>query len=186
MVSERNDTVHSNNSKVSHRFFSKFTRCLIEGSLPYGGVAFGKAFPNKNFACFADGFHSCFEAIGDVPFNFRFDNLSPCVSHLGRGKHRIYGSTDIRGWNPRDKAMAETFERIRTILFPGKKTLLWGYVIHLMKNSRKVTYSNVVPFSFLGELESTGSHLGMRLGSKYAVMGAFVGIGNVNFGDSSF
>ena len=63
---------------------------LFVGSLPFSGGAFGKALPAKTFVCFVDGLRSTFEEFGGVPKNLRFDNLSPCVSKVGRGSDRIY------------------------------------------------------------------------------------------------
>lgn len=76
---------------------------LFVGSLPYSGAVTGKAFPQKNFSCFVEGLHSCMELLGGVPGNLRFDNLSPCVTKILKGKDRIYtqaftAATDYYGF----------------------------------------------------------------------------------------
>lgn len=60
------------------------------GSLPYSGVYFAKAFPNKTFEAFIDGLHSFFENIGGMSQKIRFDNLSPVVKKVLKGRERIY------------------------------------------------------------------------------------------------
>lgn len=63
---------------------------LFMASLPHSNVAIGTAFSNKTFVCFANGLQKSFEFFGGVPKNLRFDNLSPCVTKVGRGSDRTY------------------------------------------------------------------------------------------------
>jgi len=60
------------------------------GTLPASGRFFAKAFPNKTYEAFADGFHSFFEAIGGMTEKIRFDNLSPVVKKVLKGRDRLY------------------------------------------------------------------------------------------------
>lgn len=69
---------------------------LLIATLPHSDVFFAKAFPNKTYQAFAEGFHSFFERIGGVTENFRFDNLSPVVKKVLKGSERIYTSAFLR------------------------------------------------------------------------------------------
>ena len=63
---------------------------LFIATLPYSGRFFAKAFPNKTYEAFADGFHSFFEFIGGMTESVRFDNLTPVVKKVLKGSERHY------------------------------------------------------------------------------------------------
>lgn len=63
---------------------------LFIGTLPYSGRFFVKAFPNKTWEAFAEGFHSFFESVGGMSKGVRFDNLSPVVKKVLKGSERHY------------------------------------------------------------------------------------------------
>ena len=55
---------------------------LFIATLPYSDCFFAKAFPNKTYEAFADGFHSFFEFTGGMTESVRFDNLTPVVKKV--------------------------------------------------------------------------------------------------------
>ena len=63
---------------------------LLIGTLPHSGAFFIKAFPNKTYEAYVDGMHSFFEYIGGMTQKIRFDNLSPVVKKVLKGRDRIY------------------------------------------------------------------------------------------------
>lgn len=63
---------------------------LFVATLPYSSRFFAKAYPNKTYEAFADGFHSFFETIGGMTEAVRFDNLSPVVKKVLVGSERLY------------------------------------------------------------------------------------------------
>jgi transposase len=69
------------------------------GTLPFSNAFFVKAFPFKNYEAFIDGVHSFFDYIGGQTENVRIDNLSPCVSKVGRGNSRTYTDAFKRAIN---------------------------------------------------------------------------------------
>ncbi len=77
--------------KVTIQFRDKSVIChLFIATLPASGKVFAKAFPNKTYEAFAEGFHSFFEEIGGLTDKFRCDNLSPVVKKVLKGSDRIY------------------------------------------------------------------------------------------------
>lgn len=69
---------------------------LFIATLPYSDLFFAKAFPNKTYEAFAEGFHSFFERIGGVTESIRFDNLSPAVKKILKGSERLYTDAFLR------------------------------------------------------------------------------------------
>ena len=63
---------------------------LFIATLPYSDCFFAKAFPNKTYEAFADGFHSFFEFTGGMTESVRFDNLTPVVKKVLKGSNRLY------------------------------------------------------------------------------------------------
>jgi transposase len=63
---------------------------LLVATLPASGYFFAKGFGHKTYEAFIDGVHSFFESIGGLTENIRFDNLSPVVSRVLKGRDRIY------------------------------------------------------------------------------------------------
>jgi erythromycin esterase-like protein len=72
----------------------------------------------------------------------------------------------------RDASMADAFGTLSSLWFPGQKQILWGHRWHMMKNTKKLRTANMPPaFAFMDKVDSMGSLLAMRYGSRYKVVG---------------
>ena len=58
-------------------------------TFPYSNHGYTQVFPSQNQECFLEGLKRVFERIGGVPIRIRFDNLSPAVAEVGKGKERV-------------------------------------------------------------------------------------------------
>lgn len=72
----------------------------------------------------------------------------------------------------RDASMADAFGTLSALWFPAQKQILWGHRWHMMKNTKKLRTANMPPaFAFMDKVDSMGSLLAMRYGSRYKVVG---------------